>query len=310
MLTSPRHMAEHAVDWSRLFADSLFKQYLDDGLLLSPRIPLAVGLHFLFALAAAPFVIARANEECKNGLRAFFALGALALLLTSTWIPWATLPSAFSIVQFPWRYLSMASFFLSLGAGVAITMMFRRFGPLQALFATFVVLALVSPYVGFANYANKKTSAEIPIDLPPAEYRPVLLTDDYLRTRGKDIVVLSGDARARVVARAPNRIDFRVEFARDATLELPFLYYPGYELEFGAKKIPAFQTEHGMVGVFVGNAKDTTAKVSFSPTTLTRTSSWISLSALLAFAGWWAFRRFARRVQRRMDLSYPPPPTT
>lgn len=68
-----------------------------------------------------------------------------------------------------------------------------------------------------------------------------------------------------------------------AIIELPYLYYPGYEIKVNGENIKYYETEKGFIGIDLENESNGEITVKYTGTTLARVSFIISIIALIGF---------------------------
>ena len=109
------------------------------------------------------------------------------------------------------------------------------------------------------------------------EYLPVKTYEniDYYTNRNQDINIIEGTATVEVIENNTPNLSFKVQNNSDTfTLELPRLYYLGYQLE-GEKVLSIEESEYGMVQVTVGG--NGTYHLTYPGTALYRIASFAPL---------------------------------
>lgn len=122
-------------------------------------IPNGLGMSFFVMLAAFVRYITRIDD--KKNLFVFLYFSVFLLLMTTELFPWSYFQSLCGTMQFPWRLLLFATFFMALFAG-----QFIRQAPTKnasAVFCTLFVCCSLFSYVSTAsvsilNYANYAAS--------------------------------------------------------------------------------------------------------------------------------------------------------
>jgi hypothetical protein len=75
---------------------------------------------FLAMAAALLAICLRPREKVKNDIKVYLGLLVLAVFLTSTLIDWRLLPDSFYTIQFPTRFMGVASLFVAVAAGYGV----------------------------------------------------------------------------------------------------------------------------------------------------------------------------------------------
>ena len=78
------------------------------------------------------------------------------------------------------------------------------------------------------------------------------------------------------------KIDFK-QNREDTYLELPLIYYKGYEAYNKKTEIQTFKTENGLLGIKINNLKSGTINVSYKGTKLSKITKITSLMSLAVF---------------------------
>ncbi|MDR0906264.1 MAG: hypothetical protein LBN00_08860 [Oscillospiraceae bacterium] len=256
----------HAVYPVELFATFIKADGLSEEL-KSPftGMPLTVGGIFGLGLIIYMYIRFAKRDRDQSGVRGAFFLALGALFAASTLFPWrlaAELPVVGRLlvsVQFPWRYLGIAS----VGLAVVLTCGVAHFAESAEkhrhaiLFVcALAVIFAVSPY--YDNYLqNDKLTAAL-ADSYAKPNTTMLGGQEYLRHgTGKDALLERGTgvvgfgAEINNIDRDYTTVTFDFEGAQDgAYAELPLYYYPGYvaEDEYGGA-LTADAGENGVVRV-------------------------------------------------------------
>ena len=88
-----------------------------------------VGIHIIIMLAFSKMVL-KVLKDDKNKKEYIFCLfaGLISIFMTTKYFPWKIFPEVVSMVQFPWRYMQIGMFFLSIVAAVNMSIVIKRFG--------------------------------------------------------------------------------------------------------------------------------------------------------------------------------------
>lgn len=170
----------------------------------------------------------------------FFA--AIALLLCTTLVPWdylRTLPFIGSIansIQFPWRFLSMATLLLAFCAAIVVPLFSKGWTATQKamLFLAITLFASIAPLYSMDTSTNKDTfytknqAADTYAD---SMYLPEGYPDNFALTElGNEIVSDSSSFEATGYSREGTQLDFEYSGNNVSWIELPFTCYDGYTI--------------------------------------------------------------------------------
>lgn len=264
MLGSANNMNGERLNFDRLLSSNLYKQAERNERLLSGEMPFDLGIPLVLSLFIFPFIIKKYKDDDKKTIKQFLMLGLIALALTSVIINWEYIPSIFYMFQFPWRFLLMVTFFLSIVSGCVIYKLFENFDYRHLLLVILICCVTVSPIIGYATY-NKKVDDSIFEDneminnedigsaaMGSSEYftQKLIINTDYIKETKYNIVILKGDGAINNVTKSGTKITFDIEADTEMTLELPLTFYPGY---IANNDIKTFESEHGLVGIKVNS---------------------------------------------------------
>ncbi len=254
----------------------------------------------------------------RKFLTSLYVIAIISLVLTTSLINWHLLPSFFYAVQFPWRFLALFSITISVIASYVIYELIcqasvhrqKLYTVIIGVFATFVVMDI------FALQPDLHVTPDVPVDLSPvngnagwaAEYAPMALlcADDsiesctreralaYLEARGKNYIVREGEAKVTNYQQNGTNISFNVDTESSSIIELPLIWYPGYQarLDRTAKLETTASAENGLVIIRVpAGLSNTSIKLSYCPTTMTILGFSISALTCIVTLGWPLWRK-------------------
>lgn len=115
-----------------------------------------------------------------------------------------------------------------------------------------------------------------------AEYLPKEVNKEYIKNR--NIIITSNNQTKHTFQKKGTEI--QIEFEQndnDTDLELPLIYYKGYNASINEKQLEVYKTENGLLGVKIKDIKSGTIKVSYKGTTLARITKIISLTSFIIF---------------------------
>ena len=225
--------------------------------------PLNLSFWLLLIMAIFGLTIDRKKKKSYP----FLILGIVALIFTLDIIPWNRLPQIFSLLQFPWRLLQYALFFISIGFGIALSKWKRISYPiivgLCSFFLIFSIPLIIDGVknIGIDNQlvqSNKlKLRGEIvrSTGTASAEYLPrkAIYSYTYLKNHPVEPIILNGEGTLTKIKKNGTHLTFQVTMTTNGTIELPYIYYPGYQVTINDQKISTFETDHGLVGIEIEN---------------------------------------------------------
>ena len=119
------------------------------------------------------------------------------------------------------------------------------------------------------------------------EYLPKKAYSDrfYIATRDQFIDVIEGSAIIKDEEKNGSTYVASIETGDSdySILELPYIYYPGYEVRLDGMIIENFETEKGFVGIAVGKNDNGKLEVNYVGTNLMKISLIVSSISLIIF---------------------------
>ena len=260
-----------------------------------------VGIHIIIMLAFSKMVL-KALKDDKNKKEYIFCLvaGLISIFMTTKYFPWKILPEFVSIVQFPWRYMQIGMFFLSIVAAINMSVVIKKFGFVDIVVMTVIALLLCFAVilipmneepVGVWDYDSLGIMSgkeyECVAGLGKDEYLSMKSYNNkfYVASRVKGIAVLEGTAEAAEELKLGDKYICELTVKTDAAkIELPYIYYPGYEVRADGVIINnLFETENGMLGCIIEQDEKVKIEVEYIGTTCVKASLLVSLISMIGF---------------------------
>lgn len=234
-------------------------------------IPIILGIIFLL------IYYKRLKPRYRKLLMTFFTFGIVSILMTLKIFPFEYMPSFLKMIQFTWRMMEFAVFFLSIISGISITVFINSNNKKETIFVIFIII-----YMLILLLTTKKEVA-IPFDekkyLTPTpvtsltgrvhagcatfEYLPkkALANRAYIENRTDTVCILDGSANIQNMYKENTKLNFDIENVNENTkLELPYIYYLGYEAklkqEEKATKIPVKESDNGFCMIEISSKLD------------------------------------------------------
>lgn len=261
-----------------------------------------LGPHIIIMLGLSIMAIRLMKEEIKETYVFCLLSGIICLWMSTRYFPWKLFPEEVSFIQFPWRFLMPAGFFLSVVCSLNILIILKKFTFSDLIVISSIAILYTLAFTGHLSYVENlanisdielgKVSGrdhEVIAGMGKGEYLPSRAYDNrfYIATRDEYIDILEdGDAiiqnevkdgthyEADIVASENN--DFTV-------LELPYIYYPGYEVRQDGMISKTFQTENGFLGTAMAKNDNAKLEVNYVGTKIMNVSKIISSISLIVF---------------------------
>ncbi len=198
------------------------------------------------------------NIKNKATCHKFIILFFICLFMLTSFFPWNKLPTFLINIQFVWRLEIFICFFMSVLAALVIFLIKPNNQKIVVtLLATLSVMFSVY-LVNLHDYEN--------IDLEQIktsgigetwglEYMPVkaYYHRDYLLDRDNEVKVSDGEAEITNEQNNMPNLSFDIE-TDGATLELPRLYYLGYEITLNGEELNYEENDNGLIQIEVNES--------------------------------------------------------
>ena len=287
MMSTSEQTASHGLALKQLFVTMNDGSYVFE---LGPHIII------MFALSIMTFRVMR--SEFKGQYIVFLTCGLLSMWMSTKYFPWKYLPEEFSVIQFPWRMLMMTAFFLSFVCAINMYAIIKKFNFKDVVvistisilyivaFASTLIFYTEEPVTDIANlslgnYSGKEY--EVVAGCGKGEYLPVNAYKNrfYIASREQGIYVLEG--KAIIENETKNGTNFKADVktldSEYTLFELPYIYYPGYEITLDSIKLVNYETENGFLGFVLGKEDSGEIEVKYTGTSAMKVSMFISIIA-------------------------------
>jgi hypothetical protein len=266
-----------------------------------------IGYHFInyvaLGLIIYLFIKLKKAKKLKEKFQTDFLFSAgvictiLGIWMSSLAFPWVIMPNFLLMIQFPWRLGTLTSFGISILSFYALDTLKAKQKLLIKLsviscilIAAFCIFTQEFSYITTANY----DLSDIGMGWQK-EYLPVNTNDnlDYFNNRSDEVLVKSGNATINVLENNTPYLKFSVETDNNTTLELPRLYYIGYEIKAiyeDSEEILEYQeNDNGFIEININ--KNAIIEVDYKGTKYQKVGNTISIFTTLLFGIYIVFKR-------------------
>lgn len=291
MMSSSEQVAGHGLKLKQLFVTMNDGSYVFE---LGPHILIMIGLSVMAFRLVDP--------EIREQYSFFLIFGLITLWMSTRYFPWKFLPEMFSMIQFPWRMLMLSAFFLSAVCAINMHTIIKKFNIKDVLvIASISILYILAFYNAVTVFDENKIADiedvgkgyvsgreyEVVAGMGKGEYLPVNAYKNrfYIASREKGIYVLEGKAIIENEKKEGSHYtaDIKTLDAEYTIFELPYIYYPGYEVRLDGVLVDSFETENGFLGFALGSNDSNDLDVTYTGTELMNVSLLISFAAFIGF---------------------------
>ncbi len=202
--------------------------------------------------------------ENKSTYIKFIILLFICLIMLTRFFPWDKLPSFLISIQFPYRMEVFVCFFMSVLAALIVFLVRKNNQKIIVCVLACISVAFAIYLVNLHDYSDiglKNVQTSGIGETWGLEYLPknTYYNRDYLLKRNNKIKIVDGNAKIENVINNTPYLSFDIK-TKDAILELPRLYYIGYEIKIDDKKIKYRENDNGFIQINVNKSGNVVLK--------------------------------------------------
>ena len=128
----------------------------------------------------------------------------------------------------------------------------------------------------------KRIKEVVEYDASYAEYLPIEIDREYIKQRGT--LLTSNNPLEHTLKKEGTNIEITFkQKEKNTEIELPLVYYKGYQAKIENKKLETFKTNNGLLGIKINEIKEGKIKISYTGTNIAKITKIISLTTLFSF---------------------------
>ena len=258
-----------------------------------------IGPHIWIMFCFAIPVVKVLDKQYKKEYILFLFYSLFCVFASIKYFPWKFLNDSFYIIQFPWRLLAFANFFMAVVCSINMGIVIRKYGFKDFIILSVITIVYICSLKGFVPTTEvvKKVDEfsigtisgredENVAGMGRGEYLPSLADDNRfdISVRENTVLVLEGNGTVENVEKKGSHLTCEITTLEDDTIyEFPYVYYPGYKITIDGSKISYFESETGLIAIGLDKAAKYDVELEFTETSLTKMSKWFSLISLIGF---------------------------
>lgn len=238
-------------------------------------VPSGIGIIFIYLI----YQKIKHKEIKDKFINDCYIIGIIFLIASTSIIPWNMniIKKTLYMIQFPWRFYFMATVLLTFGGALLIA---KITSSTKLLRNTFIISMISLISITTIAFFSKNIKSIDTYDASFAEYLPIEIDKDYIEKR-KTVITSNNNTIHEFIKKGT---DMEITFKQNnnnTELELPLIYYKGYEAKINKKNIDTYKTSNGLLGLKINNIKEGTIKVTYQGTKLSNITKKISLITLI-----------------------------
>ena len=261
------------------------------------QIIMTIGFTILIPLLLTPICYKKINKEKRYLYITILIIGIVTSLISTKIFPWNNIPDIFLIIQFPWRMLLYSTFFLSIISGINISICVIKEKNIRIILVIFITIIYsgiyMSKIINFdfnfdISYLYKTEKIEniyaFSQQCTNYDYLPVKARTPYIQNRENKVIILNGNAKIKNEKKEKTNMQFYIEtFTQDSIIELPYIYYLGYNIKLNNKYINYEESENGFISIKIPKNTNGKIEVKYTGTKLSKISLIISIIGIISF---------------------------
>lgn len=240
-------------------------------------VPSGIGIIFIYLI----YKKLKHKEIKDKFINESFVISIVFLLLTTLTPIWKLniIKKLLYMIQFPWRFYMIPTLLLTISGSILISKINESKRLLKNVFIISSI-SLISMFV--ISILPKRIKNIVEYDASYAEYLPIEVDKEYIKNRGK-IITSNNEIETKFTKIGTTmNIDFK-QNETNTYMELPLIYYKGYESKMDKQNLETFKTQNGLLGIKINDIKTGTINVQYKGTKLSQIAKIISLISVLIF---------------------------
>ncbi len=256
-----------------------------------------IGIPFITMLLLGIFVFKKLDKKLKDLYITNIVLAVISIIMCTKFFPWIIIPDFLCTLQYPWRLLGFALFFLTPICAINVYFLIKEIKNKKTQDGIYMIVILIlfiftlkelSSYQ--IGYQTIDSSYEEQIVQNPKihyfsvnrDYMPLKALKEqrgYLYTRTDETYVINGEAIISNEEKYGLKMKISLEKAKEGTkLELPYLFYPGYTVKLVEKSstetvINTSESENGFLQITIPHdIENAEIIVNYTGTTIEKTA--------------------------------------
>ena len=258
-----------------------------------------LGPYMIIMLGFSVMTVRILKKEFRKDYLFFLITGLISLIMATKMFPWKIMTKTLYIIQFPWRCLEFSSFFFSIVAAINMGALIKKYSFKDSIIIITIAIVYTIALGGFVRYTDNVGNIEeyslghisgmdneCIAGMGRAEYLPTKAYENrfYIATRENNIYVLTGKAIIENENKTLQEMTANIKTLEEETVfELPYVYYPGYEIRADGIIVENFETENGLLGFKLNNNDSITLEVKYKGTKIMKISMIFSLLGFIVF---------------------------
>lgn len=258
-----------------------------------------IGLPVILMLMFSILTFKKMEENKKEYL--FFLLsGIVTTFMATKYFPWKILPSSVYIIQFSWRMLMLSNFFFAIVCSINMSNVIKKFNLKDVIilssicivyiFSKYYLIRVSDEVVNVKDYPIYPVSGQNDEWLPGMgrlEYLPSKAYENsfYIATRDSNSIALEGECEITDETKLGTYLSLKISTKdEDVLLELPYIYYPGYEIRFDGIVLKPQESKNGFLACKIPKEEKGTIEINYTGTKIMNITKFLSGISFIVYS--------------------------
>lgn len=250
---------------------------------------LQFGWPIMMMLALSIMSLRKQKESEKKEFAFCLAMVIFYVVMATKIFPWWIFPNWISKLENAYIFLIVGVFFECVVCAMNMNAVLKSFRISDVIIIAFISLIYILTLKVFIPYENSvmeidkyDVSEIIEYSVLPKKAKENI---EYIRNRSKDVEILNGTAEILEKNKFLTYYSFRANtLEKDTVYELPYIYYPGYEVRYDGINIDYFESDNGMIAIKMAPEEGTYFEVNYIGTDLMNFCKILSFVGLVGFS--------------------------
>lgn len=261
-----------------------------------------IGLVSLIGLVFTLLAYKKISKENKKIYWLALVSGFICIIMSLRFFPFEKMPQVLKMLQFSFRLLEFSSFFFAFIAAINYSLVINNFKMKDVIVLSLIAFLLVVPLKKNLDFEKKYSeeklwpsvevndnTGRVHAGCATFEYLPSKAFDNlyYIKHREDRVYILNGNAKIEDEQKNGTNLSFNIsEIVENTVLELPYIYYLGYDVEITdengeIKRLDTFESNNGFIAVKIDSGEAGKINVKYTGTMLTKIAYVISFITLV-----------------------------
>lgn len=266
-----------------------------------------VGIPTIIMLTLTILVWKNIDKKYKNFYGICLVFAVISIYMCTKFFPWRIMPQLICNIQYPWRMIGFAMLFLTPVFAINVCTLLdtiKNFKIKPSLYVLSAIVLIIFAVIKITNYQylnnendknyenriqNNPIISHFAINRDYMPYKAIIKQRSYVQTREDRIYVIKGNEIIENEEKDGLKMFADIKNAiKDDVLELPYFFYPGYEvtIETSEKciKLKIEESENGFVQITIPeNIESGKINFCYKGTNIEKVSYIISAISLIGF---------------------------